>query len=54
MWSNSDISDQWQFTSMTVVPKKAAATVSSIRITLAYEGNANMCFFDDISLLREV
>ena len=51
---NSDISDQWQFTSMTIVPKKAAATVSSIRITLAYEGNANMCFFDDISLLREV
>lgn len=51
---NSDISNQWQFTSTTIVPKKATGTVEKIRITLAYEGNANTCFFDNISLLREV
>ena len=51
---NSDISNQWQFTSTTIVPKKTSGTVNKIRVTLAYEGNANMCFFDNISLLREV
>ena len=51
---NSDISNQWQFTSTTIVPKKATGTVEKIRVTLAYEGNANTCFFDNISLLREV
>ncbi len=51
---NSDISNQWQFTSTTIVPKKTDGTVNKIRVTLAYEGNANMCFFDNISLTREV
>ena len=51
---NSDISNQWQFTSTTIVPKKTTGTVTKIRVTLAYEGNANTCFFDNISLLREV
>lgn len=51
---NSDISNQWQFTSTSIVPKQPTKTVQKIRITLAYEGNANKCYFDNISLLREV
>ncbi len=51
---NSDISNQWQFTSISIVPKQPAKTVQRIRVTLAYEGNANDCYFDNIALLREV
>lgn len=51
---NSDISNQWQFTSTSIVPKQPTKTVQKIRVTLAYEGNANKCYFDNISLLREV
>ena len=51
---NSDISNQWQFTSISIVPKQPAKTVQKIRVTLAYEGNANDCYFDNIALLREV
>ena len=38
---NSDLSNTWQFVSMTVVPKESAKTVSKIRVVCAYEGNAN-------------
>ena len=51
---NSDISNQWQFTSISIVPKQPTKTVQKIRVTLAYEGNANDCYFDNIALLREV
>ena len=51
---NSDISNQWQFTNASIVPKQSTKTVQKIRVTLAYEGNANKCYFDNISLLREV
>jgi len=51
---NSDISRQWQFTSTSIVPKQPSKTVNKIRVTLAFEGNANFCYFDDIALLREV
>ena len=51
---NSDISNQWQFTSISIVPKQPTKTVQRIRVTLAYEGNANDCYFDNIALLREV
>ena len=51
---NSDISNQWQFTSTSIVPKQPTKTVQKIRVTLAYEGNANKCYFDNIALLREV
>lgn len=50
---NSDLSKSWQFTSMTIVPKQSGKTVASIRVTCAYEGNANTAYFDNISLLRE-
>ena len=49
---NSDLSD-WQFTSITIVPKQSSKTVKSIRIVLAYERNANAAYFDNISLVRE-
>lgn len=50
---NSDLTDTWQFVSMTVVPKASSKTVSKIRVMCAYEGNANIAYFDNISLLRE-
>jgi len=43
----------WQFVSYTLVPKEADKTVSNIRIVCAYEGNANVAYFDNISLLRQ-
>ena len=52
---NADISD-WQFASLTIVPKKAGTAgliVDSITVTLAYENNANTAYFDNISLVRE-
>ena len=50
---NTDLSNTWQFVSLTVVPKETSKTVSSIRVVCAFEGNANAAYFDDISLLRE-
>ena len=50
---NTDLSNTWQFVSLTVVPKETTKTVSSIRVVCAFEGNANAAYFDDISLLRE-
>ena len=50
---NSDLSNTWQFVSMTVVPKESTKTVSKIRVMCAYEGNANTAYFDNISLIRE-
>ncbi len=50
---NSDLSNTWQFVSMTVVPKESTKTVSKIRVVCAYEGNANVAYFDNISLVRE-
>ena len=50
---NTDLTDTWQFVSMTVVPKESTKTVSKIRVMCAYEGNANAAYFDNISLLRE-
>ena len=50
---NTDLSNTWQFVSLTVVPKKPTQTVSKIRVACAYEGNANEAYFDNISLVRE-
>ena len=50
---NADLSD-WQFVSGTIVPKKENQTVSEITVYCAYEGNANIALFDNISLVREV
>ena len=50
---NADLSD-WQFVSGTIVPQKESQTVSEITVYCAYEGNANIAQFDNISLVREV
>ncbi len=50
---NADLSKTWQFTSTTIVPKSPAKTVKTIQVTTAYEENANVAYFDNISLLRE-
>lgn len=44
----------WQFTSYTIVPKKPELTVETITVVCAYEGNANVAYFDNISLVQEV
>ena len=49
---NPDLTD-WQFTSLTIVPKSAGKTVSGIQVVCAYERNANAAYFDDLSLTRE-
>ena len=56
---NADLSP-WQFVSYTLVPNPKDSngnpvekTVASISVVCAYEGNANVAYFDNISLLRE-
>ena len=49
---NPDVKD-WQFTSLTIVPKEAAKTVATIHVICAYERNANTAYFDNLSLVRE-
>ena len=51
----------WQFTSYTIVPERTAEEagvdelyVSTIEVVCAYEGNANVAYFDNISLVQEV
>ncbi len=43
---------QWQYICVPVVPK-ADKTVTSVTVTCSYKGNANVAYFDDISLIRE-
>ena len=50
---HADVSD-WQFASLTIVPKESAKTVASITVECAYERNANTAHFDDIALTREI
>ena len=50
---NSDLTD-WQFTSLTIVPKQAERTVEKMDVVCAYERNANIAYFDNLSLVREV
>ncbi len=49
---NADLSD-WQFTSLTIVPRQPDKTVSTIQVECAYEKNANTAWFDNLSLVRE-
>ena len=49
---NSDVSD-WQFTSLAIVPSETEKAVTSITVECAYEKNANLAAFDNISLVRE-
>ena len=50
---NADVTD-WQFTSLTIVPKQPTKKVSSIQVFCAYEKNANTAYFDNLSLVKEV
>ena len=50
---NADVTD-WQFASLTIVPKQPTKTVSSIKVVCAYEKNANTAYFDNLSLVKEV
>ena len=50
---NSELT-QWQFTSLTIVPKQANRTVEKMDVVCAYERNANIAYFDNLSLVREV
>ncbi len=46
----------WQFVSMALVPRKSGQSglkVTTIKVLLAYEKNANTAYFDNISLIRE-
>ena len=45
---------QWQYLSMPIVPKEPTRTVSTITVYLRYDNNANIAYFDNISLSREV
>lgn len=49
---NADLTD-WQFVSYPIVPKHTTGTVERIRTILGYEKNANIAYFDNISLVRE-
>lgn len=56
---NADLTE-WQFTSITIVPKNAKnaygsyKTVASIKVSCIYNYNVNTAYFDDLSLVREV
>jgi len=43
---------QWQFICVPIVPDPTRA-VTTITVTCSYKGNANIAYFDDISLIRE-
>ena len=47
------VREQWQFASVAVVPKQPKRPVTKIRILCAFEKNANNCWYDNISLVRE-
>ena len=47
------VREQWQFASVAVVPKQPKRPVTKIRILCALEKNANNCWYDNISLVRE-
>ena len=49
---NAHVTD-WQFASLTIVPKEAAKTVATIEVVCAYEKNANTAYFDNLSLVKE-
>ncbi|MBO5016357.1 MAG: hypothetical protein J6C92_11155, partial [Bacteroidaceae bacterium] len=49
---NADLTEK-QFVSTAIVPKQPDKKVNKIRVVCAYEKNANVAYFDDISLVRE-
>ena len=49
---NSDVT-QWQFSSLTIVPKKATTKVATIEVQCVYDKNDNEAYFDNLSLVKE-
>ncbi len=49
---HSDLTD-WQYVSMTIVPKKEKEVLEKIRVVCAYERNSNEAWFDNLSLTQE-
>jgi len=47
-----DVSD-WQFASLSVVPKAPTKTIGSIMVRGVYGRNANLSYFDNLALVRE-
>ena len=50
---NPDV-NEWQFASLSIVPKDPTKTISTIEVACVFAGNANIAYFDNISLTREV
>ena len=50
---NGDVSE-WQFASVGIVPEKTDVVVTSITVECAYEKNANIAYFDNLSLVGEI
>lgn len=50
---NGDVSE-WQFASVGIVPTETNITVTSITVECAYEKNANIAYFDNLSLVGEI
>ncbi|MBR3415463.1 MAG: carbohydrate binding domain-containing protein, partial [Clostridia bacterium] len=48
---STDVVNIWQYVAKPVVPKK---NVSTITVTCSYKANANIAYFDEISLHREI
>ena len=49
---NSDVT-QWQFSSLTIVPKKATTKFATIEVQCVYDKNDNEAYFDNLSLVKE-
>ena len=47
---NPDVST-WQYASLTITPEQTAFAVDKITVTCVYESNANIAWFDDLSLV---
>ena len=50
---NADVTG-WQYASLTVVPESTVKTVSHITVSCVYETNANIAYFDNISMVEEI
>ena len=50
---NADVST-WQYASLTVIPESKTKKVDYITISCVYETNANVAYFDNLSMVREV
>ena len=50
---NPDVTD-WQYVSLAIVPKNPTKQISTMQVYCVYEKNANMAYFDNLSLVKSV